>query len=212
MIAPASSTREASQDDNELFLAMLPAIERHAHRYFGGRPREQREELVASTVALAFAMFVRLVNRGKADVAYPSPLAIYACRQVLAGRSLGTRLNVRDVTSRHCRIRKGVHVERLDLFDKEEGAWREILVEDRKSTPADIAAARIDVPSFFATLTPRSRLMAEALAGGESTAGVAKQFRVSAARISRLRRQLHEKWLQFHGEAVPQVSALSAAC
>jgi hypothetical protein len=212
VIAQASPTREASQDDNELFLAMLPAIERHAQHFFCGRPPEQREELVARTVALAYSMFVRLVNRGKSDVAYPSPLAIYACRQVLAGRSLGTRMNVRDVTSRYCQHRKGVHVERLDRFDEKEGTWREILVEDRRSTPADIAAARIDVPSFFATLTPRSRLMAEALAGGESTAGVAKQFRVSAARISRLRRQLHEKWLPFHGEAVPQVSALSAAC
>lgn len=212
MIAQASSTREASQDDNELFLAMLPAIERHAQHFFCGRPREQREELVARTVALAFSMFVRLVNRGKSDVAYPSPLAIYACRQVLAGRSLGTRLNVRDVTSRHCRVRKGVHVERLDHFDEQEGSWREILVEDRRSTPADIAAARIDVPSFFATLSPRSRRMAEALASGESTSSVARQFRVSAARISRLRRHLHEKWLQFHSEAVPQVSALTAAC
>jgi hypothetical protein len=212
VIAQASTTKATGQDDKQLFLAMLPAIESHAQHFFCRRPREQREEFVARTVALAYSMFVRLVNRGKSDVAYPSPLAIYACRQVLAGRSLGTRMNVRDVTSRYCQHRKGVHVERLDRFDEKEGTWREILVEDRRSTPADIAAARIDVPSFFATLTPRSRLMAEALAGGESTAGVAKQFRVSEARISRLRRQLHEKWLQFHGEAVPQVSALSAAC
>ena len=212
MIAPASSTREASQDDNELFLAMLPAIERHAHRYFGGRPREQREELVARTVALAFAMFVRLVNRGKADVAYPSPLAIYACRQVLGGRSLGTRLNVRDVTSRHCRIRKGVRVERLDRFDREDGTWREVLVEDRKSTPADIAAARIDIPSFFATLTPREREIAEILANGESTSSAAEKFSVSRARISQLRRRLHEKWQQFQGEAAPQSSVLFASC
>ena len=97
-VSPAKATRE---NKNELFLAMLPAIERHAEHFFRGRPREQREELVARTVALAFAMFVRLVNRGKSDVVYPSPLANYACRQVLAGRSLGTRLNVRDVTSRH---------------------------------------------------------------------------------------------------------------
>jgi hypothetical protein len=212
MIAQASSTREASQDDNELFLAMLPAIERHAQHFFCGRPREQREELVARTVALAFSMFVRLVNRGKSDVAYPSPLAIYACRQVLAGRSLGTRLNVRDVTSRHCRIQKGVHVERLDHFDREDGSWREILVEDRKSTPADIAAARIDIPSFFATLTPREREIAEILASGESTSSAAEKFSVSAARISQLRRRLYEKWQQFQGEAIPGAFAVSGAC
>ena len=167
---------------------------------------------MARTVALAYSMYVRLVNRGKSDVAYPSPLAIYACRQVLAGRSLGTKMNVRDVTSRHCRVRKGVHVERLDHFNEQEGTWREILIEDRKSTPADIAAARIDIPSFLATLSPRTRQMAEALANGESTGCVAKQFRVSAARISRLRRHLHEKWQQFHGEAGPADYAVSAAC
>lgn len=211
MIAHAPTTAAKVQDTNEQFLAMLPAIESHAQRYFRGRRHEQREELVARTVALAYYRFMRLVNRGKSDVAYPTPLAIYSCRQVLAGRSLGAKMNVRDVTSSYCQHRKGVHVERLDRFDEQEGTWREILVEDRKSTPADLAAARIDIPSFFATLSPRTRQMAEALANGESTGCVAKQFKVSAARISRLRRHLREKWLLFHGEA-PANYAVSAAC
>jgi FixJ family two-component response regulator len=83
---------------------------------------------------------------------------------------------------------------------------------DRKSTPADIAAARIDIPSFFATLTPREREIAEILATGESTSSAAEKFRVSAARISQLRRRLHEKWQQFHGEAIPGAFAASGAC
>jgi hypothetical protein len=214
MIAQAPSTRNAYQDknNNELFLAMLPTIERYAERYFSRRLREQREELVAGSVALAYCMFLRLIERGKADVAYPSPLAMYACRQVLVGRSLGTRLSVRDVMSRHCQKRKGVRIERLDRFDREQGSWREVLVEDRKSTPADIAAARIDIPGFFETLTPRDRRIAENLACGVSTSSVAQQFQLTAARISQLRRELQEKWRQFQGEAVPEACAAPSAC
>ena len=75
---------------------------------------------------------------------YPSPLARYAIAQVRAGRRIGNKLNVRDVLSPYCQQRKGITVERLDKYDKEEDAWREALVEDRHAGPAEIARVRID--------------------------------------------------------------------
>lgn len=187
----------------ERFVAMLPTIERYAAHRFRNVDYEERCELIAEVVTLAFAMFVRLVERGKMDLAYPSPLAAYGCRQVSVGRRLGTPLNVNDVTSRYCHCSKGVQVEPLVRHDPESGAWREVLVEDRRSTPADIAAARIDVPAFFASLPRRDRRIAEQLAAGESTTAVARLFRLSLARISQLLREFCQAWQRFHGEQHP---------
>ena len=76
------------------FVAMLPAIQRYAGRRFRGKLGEERHELIAEVVALSFAMFVRLIERGKTDLAYPN-----ACRQVAVGRRLGTPLNATSLSS-----------------------------------------------------------------------------------------------------------------
>jgi hypothetical protein len=44
--------------------------------------------------------------------------------------------------------------------------------------------------------------VAETLANGETTKTTAKRFRVSAGRISQLRRELQQRWQDFQGEAV----------
>ena len=182
------------------FVSMLPAIEQFARRRFRKRQREERDELIAEVVAITFAMFVRLVARRKTKLAFATTLANYACRQVATGRRLGTPLNVNDVTSLHCRCQKGVHVQSLHRRDRKTGAWREILVEDHRSNPADIAAARIDIPAFLDSLPKRDRRIAEQLAAGESTTCVARLFKISASRISQLRRELRAAWHRFHGD------------
>ncbi|REK28166.1 MAG: hypothetical protein DWQ41_06230 [Planctomycetota bacterium] len=180
---------------------MLPAIERGISHRLRPLNRQAREELTADAVALAYEMFVALVRRGKADRAYATPLATYACRQALAGRHLGSSLNVRDVTSSYCQQRKGVRLQRLDRFDADDGTWQEILVEDRTANPADIAAMRIDFQDWLASLSRRKRRIAETLAAGERTSRVARLFRVSAGRISQLRQELCDSWAEFQGEA-----------
>ena len=40
--------------------------------------------------------------------------------------------------------RKGFGVEPLKQFDADEGSWQEIVVEDKRATPAEIAITRID--------------------------------------------------------------------
>jgi hypothetical protein len=47
----------------------------------------------------------------------------------------------------------------------------------------------------------RNRQIAERLSLGHSTAQVARQFGVSPGRISQIRRELHDSWVQFAGEA-----------
>ena len=209
MTQPAKTLRRKSRPGwQEKFVAMLPTIQEHAVFRFRHRLPEEREELVAETVALACVMFARLVERGK--VGYATPLAVYACRQVAVGRRLGSPLNTNDVGSTHCQRRKGVFVQRLDRYDTKDAEWREIVVEDKNATPADIAATRIDFGEWLQTLPRRKRRIAETLATGESTSRTARIFRFSAGRVSQLRRQLFDAWQEFQSEPLSS-SAMATA-
>ena len=128
-------------------------------------------------------------------------LARFAVRQVLAGRSVGNRLNVRDVTSLYCQRAKHLRVERLDHYDLREGEWIALLVEDKRATPAEVAAARLDVAAWLWSLHRRQRQIASALALGETTSDAARRFRLSPGRISQIRQELRASWACFQGEA-----------
>ena len=128
-------------------------------------------------------------------------------RQALVGRRAGHPLNVNDITSRHCQQRKRVRVERLDRFDVKKGQWREAVVEDHRTPVPDQAAFRCDFPEWLKTLSDRDRQIAETLSTGEGTTSTAKQFGVTAGRVSQLRGELHEAWREFHGETVCAAAA-----
>ena len=176
------------------FEELLPAIEQQAVVAFRSLPPDEREDLIAEVVANAFCAYKRLVDRGMADVAYATPLACYAIKQIRSGRRVGSKLNVRDATSEYCQLAKGIRIERLDRFDPEEQGWQEIVVEDRHAGPADIAATRIDFTAWLKTLAPRLRRIAKTLAAGETTSGVARRFGVTHGRVSQIRRELMGRW------------------
>ncbi len=182
------------------YLAMLPAIVRYARFASRDLDAEAREEFVQEVVANTLSAFIRLVELDKADIAYATRLAIYAVAQIREGRQVGTRLNVRDVSSDYCQIQKNVAMKRLDHYDCEEGRWLEVLIEDRHAGPAETAASRIDFPAWLKTLSRRNGKIALKLAVGETTRHVAQLFRVSDGRISQLRRELEQSWWAFHGE------------
>jgi hypothetical protein len=181
------------------FLEMLPSIQQQARAAFRSEMPERQEELIAEVIANAFVAFARLVERGLIDMAYPTPLTQYAIRQVRTGRRVGSKLNVCDVLSRYAQRVKQFKVERLDRRG-EQGQWREVLVEDRRAGPAETAAARIDVGEWFQSLPRKTRKVAETLALGETTKKAARKHRVSPGRISQVRRELLEAWMEFIGE------------
>jgi hypothetical protein len=193
---------------HDQFLALLPAIRRNARRAFCHLGVEAREESVNATVAHAWAAFVRLCKLGRSEIAYASPLAAYAIARVREGRSIGNHLNARDVTSIRCRRRYGVQIESLDDGD---GEWREIVVEDRRAGPADIAAVRLDFTAWLNALSSRDRRMAEILATGETTRLAAERVGLSISRVSQLRRKLYEGWLTFQGE-MGGTEGIASAC
>jgi hypothetical protein len=142
-------------------------------------------------------MFVALVQQGRESLAYASVLGSYGVRRVRIGRAAATPNNVRDVSSLYCQLQKGISVERLDQYDREQGGWMEVLVEDRHSGPAEIAASRMDFADWLSTLSVRDRRIVNDLAAGERTGDVARKFGVSAGRISQMRGQLKESWEAF---------------
>ena len=181
----------------EPFVALLPQIKRYAKAAFRGKQLEEREVLVQEVVANTYVAYARLVKLGKQDVVYATPLAQYAIKQVRSGRRVGSKLHQCDVMSP---ANRNVRIERLDQYDSNDAAWKEVVVEDRRATPADTAAARLDLAQWFRSLPRRNRRIAKALAGGETTAAAAKQFGICPARISQLRQELRRSWRALQGE------------
>ncbi len=198
---PVSPNTPRSSSCQEGFLALMPTIRHYACRAFRQWSAEAREDAVAEVVANAYAAYVRLVRRGRRELAFATVLARYAIRQFHSGRRVGSRFTVRDVMSQAAQRRHRFIVERLDHVASPTGEWIEAVVEDTATPVADQAAFRCDFPAWLRRLKPRDRRIAEALSLGHSTSEVAQRFRVSASRVSQLRGTLHHSWHSFHGDA-----------
>ena len=179
------------------YMEMLPTIRRTAQIAFRKVCPELRQELIQEVIANSLLAFTRLAKLGREDLAFPAPLARFAVAQVRVGRRVGSRLRIGDVLSNYAQHQKGFQVERLDHFDGEENCWQEIVVEDKRATPAEIAACRIDFAEWIGRLPSRMREIALILATGESTKTAAKRFAVSPARISQLRREFERRGWHF---------------
>ncbi len=188
------------------FLDMLPTIRRVASYAFRHARRAVREELLAEVVANAFAAFRRLVERGKAALAHASVLAKFAVRQVRVGRRVGAKLSVLDVLSRHAQRVKGFSVESLG-DRKPRSPWQELVVENSRASPAELAGLRIDFAEWLQRLDQFRRRVALRLVAGDTTKEAARYFQISAGRISQLRQELRQNWNAFHGEEVQPVLA-----
>jgi DNA-directed RNA polymerase specialized sigma subunit len=84
------------------------------------------------------------------------------------------------------------------------------LIEDKHAGPDEIARTRIDFSDWLDSLKRRDRKVAEVFAKGETTKTAAKRFKVSAGRISQLRREFAANWRAFLGDD-PGPAAANAA-
>ena len=181
------------------FVKMLPRIETLASRAFRRCNPELREELIAQVTADAFTAYRRLVELGREGEAYPSVLATFAIRKVGCGVQVGTPRNQDDLSSRYCQLRTGARLTSLQRQAEHGNKWLDLVVEDRRCSPAEIAALRVDLGDWLRTLSLRDRAIAMLLAVGERTCDVAHRFGLTAGRIAQLRRELSAAWWQFHG-------------
>ena len=200
MIATLTVCPEANlPTDEPNFLEMLPTIRRLANHAFRYIHCAMREDLLAEVVANAFAAFRRLVERGKAALAFPTVLAKFAIRQVREGRRVGSATNVQDVLSPYAQHRKRVNVEPL-CRQQANGNWEDLVVEDRHASPAEVATFKIDFADWLKQLKRSKRQLAVRLATGDTTSDAALRFRLTPPRISQLRKELRQNWDEFQGE------------
>ena len=179
------------------FLEMLPMIEQQARVAFRGLATDAKEDAIAETIANALCAFRRLHERGEMHRAFASALTRYAVAQVRDGRRVGTSQSSRDVYSSRAKRQAGYDMVSLGTPGEQVGEWTECLIDNRRTPVPDQAAFRIDYPRWLNSQTPRNRRIAERLSMGYSTGEVAKEFRISPARISQLRRELAESWYAF---------------
>ena len=199
-----------------VYAKMLPSIKRHARVAFRYLNPEAKQEAVQNVLANTWAALVGLARRGKLDKAFPSILAKFAEKQTRDHRITGGHLDVKDVLSPYCQAKKNVKVERLDKYDRVNECWydpedccHELLAESRNATPADLAASRIDFSDWLASLPCRHRRIAQYLSLGNRTSDAAKKFKVSAGRISQLRKELAENWQRFVGDEPGGAAAMA---
>lgn len=182
------------------FLQMLPAIQDSAAYAFRYLAPEEREEAIQDVTVGAMIAFRRLAESDRIHLAYPRALARFGIAQYFSGRHSACRVNVRDVSSAYAQRNKRFRLERLDHYCPDQQSWKEVLLEDRRACPADIATARIDFQNWLVSLSERSRKIADLLAAGESTSDVAEMFQISLGRVSQIRRELERSWRTFQGE------------
>ena len=161
--------------------------------------------------ALAWLWFRRLAQRGKDAGDYLSTFNDFLVRSVSSGRRIMGYEKAKDAMCVRTQKRRGFKVERLpkefrasheSLYSTVHGQQEHDAFEERLSdnsiTPIpDQAAFRIDWPAWMQTQTERDRRIIDDLMAGERTFEVSRKYGLSAARISQLRRQLHDDWEVF---------------
>jgi hypothetical protein len=204
----AAPPAEGAHED---FVRLLPTVRKHARICFRQKRPEEREELVAECLANAFRAFLRLRELGKAELIYPTVLAKFAVKQVHDGRRLGTLLNRNEILSCYAQRRQNFRVERLEGYDSAEEAWREAVLADSATPVPEQVAFRVDFTNWLARYGRPKRRVAAALAVDYTTNETAQRFKLSAARVSQLRREFEKSWESFQGESAgAAVKAASA--
>jgi hypothetical protein len=194
----SASLAEAQAD----FQAAMPRIARHGKVYFRHvRCRQKKADLVQEVVGLAWKWWLRLVQRGKNPMAFVSTLASFAARAVRCGRRVCGQLRAKDVMSEVAQQRRHFTVSKLpDCSTLSENPLAEALIDHQQADVPDHVAFRIDFPCWRRSHSLRNRRIIDDMMVGNRTSDLARKHRISPARVSQLRRELHRDWQLFTGD------------
>jgi len=123
-LAMQNRSRRSAPAWHAQFLNLMPRIVLYARFAFRKLNSEVRQEAIQEVVAHSLVAFCRLVERGKADRAYPTALARYAVAHYRIGRRVAHAMNIEDVTSPYAQTLKSIRVKRLDRYNEEERVWK----------------------------------------------------------------------------------------
>jgi hypothetical protein len=216
MTAPTNSFNPSSASNqlHAAFLVILPRIEAHGHVCFRDvKCADRKQDLICEMVALVWRWVVRLVEKGRNPLDFPSALATFAARAVKSGRRLTGQERSRDAMSPLAQHRHRFKVEALprstrrsfeEVYlsahgQKAMGVLEERLTDNTMTTPPEAAAFRIDFPDWLRTRSDRDRRLIEDMMRDERTTDLAHKHGLTAGRISQLRREFMADWDRFTG-------------
>jgi hypothetical protein len=215
MTAPSHSQAHANGANavSAGYLALLPRIRELAQLAFRHvRCPQTRDEAIAETIALSWAWYRRLAEKGNVARAFPSVLAGLAARAVRSGRRLCGQERARDALSFVAQRRHGFGVGPLPEHSTLEGnAWDEALIDNAQSPVPDQAAFRIDFPRWRKTRSERDRRLMDDLMLGDRTFDVGQKYQLTSGRVSQLRRDFFLDWERFCGHPVAPEDASVAS-
>lgn len=206
-MATATLNEELTLDDIETaradFERQRHRLERYARQYHGHRTRDadKIEEMTAETRALAWKYWLRAVATGKNPNKFVSRIADFCCRQVCMGRRLAGQESTRSIHNPVTQREHGITIRNELPHNRDDESSILDNLRDNTTTPtADAAAFRVDFPAWQERIGPRKARIAEDMAQGDNTGEIAQKHRLSAGRISQLRRELKEDYDEFHAD------------
>lgn len=184
------------------FVSILPTLQgiaRFSFRRF--KRHHDKENAIAETIALCWAWFRRLAEKGRDATQFKTALGKYAARFVKSGRHLNGSEHSKDVLSARAQKMRGFGVEQFPLQgDYDDPSWQLALHDNHRTPVPEAAAFRIDFPEWLGTYDHRNRRIIEKMTGGERTLDLSSKFGISPGRVSQLRREYQQDWQRFHGE------------
>ena len=187
------------------FQTILPRVELRARIAFRDvRCPHRKADCIAEAVALAWAWYRRLTQRGVDVTRFVSVLAVYAARAVRSGRRVCGQEKARDVLSSVAQRRHGFVVSSLPEVNTLDGnAWDEALLDNTQTEVPEQVCFRLDFPRWRLSRAERDRRLIDRLMVGERTQDVARRFGLTPSRVSQLRREFAEDWARFCGAPEP---------
>src|SRR5262249_8241705 len=165
--------------------------------------------------SLGWKWFVCLEEQRKDPGEFMMSFTTFLARAVNSGRRLVGMAKSKDLMNPITQRHQGFKVESLPSFTRTSfdrlysspkgqelyDAFKERLCDNTITPILDQVQFRIDFPAWLQTLTGRERRMIRGMARNERTLDLSKQFELSPARISQMRREFQTGWKRFIGEA-----------
>jgi len=82
-----------------------------------------------------------------------------------------------------------------------EGPLQDALIDNTRTPPGEQVCFRLDFPAWLRAHTERDHRLIDHLMVGERALDVSRKFGLSPSRVSQKRREFHDDWTRFCGEA-----------
>jgi len=189
---------------NDLFLSILPALQRRITYLTRSWPPPRQQETLAEASAMALAACHNLFRRKQIEKIHTTGFREYILKALRQGRCFADAPANGDVLAPNGRRRHGRCIYSLDARPRQSGhqAGSGVgrfadMLSDSKQSVMDQVAFRIDFDAWLTRLPESDRRMMVMLASGETPSAVASSFKISRAAVSQRRRKWRCQWAKY---------------